>query len=75
MAKSKLIGSGSSSKNKGLHGGKKTLPATVGIHRVNQGEIPWVDPEKARAANNAGGAGKALSKQLKKNKSTGMKPR
>jgi hypothetical protein len=70
----KLIGSGSSKKNSGLHGGKKTLPATVGIHNVPE-EKPWVDPEKARAANNAGGAGVMLHKQLKKNKSTGMKPR
>lgn len=59
MAK-KLLGSG---KPKGQ---KQKLPATVGTHNVSKGEIPWVDPEKARAAKNAGGAGVALHKELKK---------
>jgi hypothetical protein len=60
---------------KGKHGTSQKLPSVVGIHDVAKGEKPWVDPEKARAATNAGGAGKMLHKQLKKNQSTGVKPR
>lgn len=52
-----------------------TLPAVVGTHNTKQGEKPWVDPEKKRAADNAGVSGKMLSKELKKDKSTGIKPR
>jgi hypothetical protein len=60
---------------KGKHGTSQKLPSTVGIHDVARGEKPWVDPEKKRAADNAGVSGKMLQKQLKKNQSTGVKPR
>jgi hypothetical protein len=65
----KLLGSGSKGR---LQRNKKSLSSRVGS--VGRQDKPWIDPERAQAAENAGGAGKMLSTQLKKNKSTGMKP-
>lgn len=59
----------------GKHGTSQKLPSVVGIDEVGKGDKPWVDPNQAKAAKNAGGAGKMLHTQLKKNKSTGVKPR
>jgi hypothetical protein len=66
----KLLGSGSKGR---LQRNKNSLSKVGATGDVK--DQPWHDPEKASAQKNAGMAGKMLSKQLRKNKSTGMKPR
>jgi hypothetical protein len=65
-----LLGSGS--KGRTSPSGAKGTRANLDL--PNQGDMPWVDPAKADAAQRAGGAGNMLRRALNRSKSTGIKP-